>query len=117
MIITVQNKQKDLSISIPAIKKIIPFLLQELGFVTDELNVYFLTKEKMGQVHADFFSDPSPTDCMSFPLDLPVREKSDQEHHILGEIFVCPQVAVEYAIKKNLDPYQETTLYLVHGLL
>lgn len=36
---------------------------------------------------------------------------------VLGDLFVCPQVAVEYSQKHELDPSEELTLYVVHGLL
>jgi probable rRNA maturation factor len=35
----------------------------------------------------------------------------------LGEVFVCCAIAKEYAWNKNLNPYDEALLYLVHGLL
>ena len=95
----------------------IPFLLEKLAIHTDEVILHFVTKSKMSKVHKLFFNDPSPTDCMSFPLDKPSPKKSITEHLILGEVFICPQIAIEYAKKKNLDPYLETTLYIIHGLL
>ena len=44
---------------------------------------------------------------MSFPID---------EIH-LGEVFVCPKTAIEYAGEKKLPIYEELSLYVVHGLL
>lgn len=118
MIITIQNTQKDLALSLKSIREMIPRLLQKLEIHTDEVILHFVSKKKMGKVHADFFNDPSPTDCMSFPLDPPESPLSkSQSHTILGEIFVCPQVAIEFAEENNLDPYEETTLYIIHGLL
>ena len=117
MIITVHNRQKDLPISVASLKKMIPFLLEKLEVYTDEIILHFVAKPKMGKIHETFFSDPSPTDCMSFPIDPPLKEKSTTTHHILGEIFVCPQIAIEYAAQDNLDPHLETTLYVIHGLL
>lgn len=96
----------------------IPHLLESLTVYTDEVVLYFVEKEEMGKVHEAFFSDPSPTDCMSFPVDPPLREKTiNSPPHVLGEVFVCPQVAIEYAAEHDLDPYIETTLYIIHGLL
>ena len=34
-----------------------------------------------------------------------------------GEIFVCPLAAIAYAKKQESRPYEETALYIVHGLL
>ncbi len=115
MIIHINNSQKNLSFSLPTLRKMLPFLLEKLRVHTDELSLHFVSKKKMGQVHEEFFSDPSPTDCMSFPIDAP--SESRNSHHVLGEIFVCPQVAVEYALENDLDPHEELTLYIIHGLL
>ena len=41
---------------------------------------------------------------ITFPLD----------QDFLGEIFICPKTALLY---NPQHPYQETTLYVIHGLL
>lgn len=117
MIITVHNKQKDLLLSPSQAKKILLLLLKELHISTDEIIVHFVTEAKIAEIHGDFFSDPTPTDCMSFPIDPPSTPASEENHRILGEIFVCPKVAMEYAGKKKLNPYTETALYMIHGFL
>ncbi len=82
-------------------------LLEHLHCPHDEVSVYFVTTKQICSLHEQFFNDPSPTDCISFPLDT---------HH-LGEIFICPETALLYAKKHTLDPRKELTLYLVHGIL
>ena len=79
---------------------------------TNEVSVYFVTTEEMCCLHLDYFNDPTPTDCISFPLD--DSQDQDAGYHILGEVFVCPQTAIDYDAKAA---YSEATLYLVHGLL
>lgn len=69
--------------------------------------LYFVSAKEIGKIHEEFFADPTPTDTISFPCD----------DHDLGEVFVCPEVAIEYANKRNIDPYIETALYAVHGFL
>jgi probable rRNA maturation factor len=115
MIIHIHNSQKDLSFSLATLKKMIPFLLEKLDVHTDEISLNFVSKKRMGIVHDEFFSDPSPTDCMSFPIDPPSETKIP--HHVLGEIFVCPKVAIEYSEENNTDPYTELTLYVLHAIL
>ncbi|MBS0626978.1 MAG: rRNA maturation RNAse YbeY, partial [Verrucomicrobia bacterium] len=105
MIITIHNKQKDLPLSTSQAKKILLTLLEKLEIYTNEVIVHFVSETKIAQIHGDFFSDPTPTDCMSFPIDPPAKETTENEHLILGEIFVCPKVAIEYAKKNQLDPY------------
>jgi probable rRNA maturation factor len=117
MIVTVYNTQKDLPISVANVKLMVPFLLRTLEISTDEVIIHFVSQKAISEIHAEFFDDPSPTDCISFPIDPPQNHNTTSKHQILGEVFVCPKIALQYAKSKNLDPHQETTLYLIHGLL
>jgi probable rRNA maturation factor len=38
-------------------------------------------------------------------------------YKILGEIFISPEAALLYAQSHNTNPYEELTLYLIHGIL
>lgn len=107
VIIRIFNRQKDLKIDKSSARALVASVLAHLGVKTEEISLYFVDQKKICQLHATYFQDPTPTDCISFPLD----------EEILGEIFICPSVALEYARRKNLDPYQETSLYVIHGLL
>lgn len=107
MKIHLYNRQRALSLSKSALRKAIHSLVSYLEIETKELSVYFVTSKKIAELHGQFFNDPTPTDCITFPLD----------QEFLGEIFVCPEVALQYASKKNLDPLEETLLYVVHGIL
>ncbi len=79
----------------------------------DEVAINFVEQQEISQIHLKYFNDPSPTDCISFPID----DIDETGYRVMGDIFVCPEVACEYAIKHKSDPYYETTLYIVHGLL
>lgn len=94
-------------------KRAVAFLLNHLHIRCDEISFHFVTTKKICQLHADFFNDPTTTDCITFPID----EEDSDDYRVLGEVFVCPQTAIDYSQKKQADPYRETTLYLVHGLL
>ena len=107
MIISIYNSQKDLKISKKQTRLLVCSVLSFLKIFPQEMALYFVSKKKISELHLQFFSDPSPTDCMTFPLD----------ENFLGEVFICPQVAIEYAEQRGLDPYEETSLYIIHGLL
>lgn len=114
MQIEIINNQKDLSIDPESAKKILRFLLVELKVHCDEISVHFVDEPTICELHDTYFQDPSPTDCITFPID----EQPDAcFYRILGEVFVCPKVGIEYATKEGLDPYEEVCLYMVHGLL
>lgn len=100
-------------------KSAVKHVLATEGIETDEITIYFVTSPEICRLHADFFRDPSPTDCISFPID--GANPTHDGYHVLGEVFVCPHTALDFLMTHSKeatpDPYQETTLYLVHGLL
>ncbi|MFY7842472.1 MAG: rRNA maturation RNase YbeY [Rhabdochlamydiaceae bacterium] len=108
MKVSVFNSQKDLQIPALSVKKILKVLSLHFSIPSEEVSVYFVSERKISRLHEKFFQDPSPTDCISFPLDI-------NSH--LGEIFVCPKTAISFALENALDPLEETYLYIIHGFL
>jgi probable rRNA maturation factor len=106
------NQQKDLRISRVALEKAILALVSYKRVKCQQIIIHLVSKKAISAIHAQFFHDPSPTDCISFPID-PLQ--SDTLGSILGEVFICPKVAVEYAKCHDLLPIREFYLYLVHG--
>jgi len=104
VLVDINNAQKDLKISKKGVRSLVDAVLRHLGSLHTEVSIYFVTERKICALHDQFFQDPSPTDCISFPLD--------EEH--LGEVFVCPKAALEF---DPVDPYSELALYIIHGLL
>lgn len=118
MKVLVFDQQSDLSIEPESIKPVIREVLMREGRSTDEVAVYFVTSEEISRLHEEFFQDPSPTDCISFPMDEDLKATG---YHILGEIFICPKTALDYVLTLSEEIsencYTELTLYLVHGIL
>ena len=107
MKINVRNSQKDLPISSRGVRALVRAVLAHLKAAHLEVSIYFVSTRRISQLHDDFFDDPTTTDCISFPLD--------EEH--LGEVFICPRTAIDYAAARQKDPFEEVSLYLIHGLL
>lgn len=108
MNIIIYNKQKKLVLSSSFIEKIVLSTLEDFSTPCSEVVIHLVGKKKISSLHQTYFQDPTPTDCISFPIE---------DSHCLGEIFVCPEVAIAYAKKHQKDPMHETALYIVHGLL
>src|SRR5690606_20293654 len=87
--------------------------IQFEGRTCDEVAVHLVDTSTISEMHGEYFNDPTTTDCISFPMD----DSSETGYSVLGEIFVCPQTAIDYAAVNQLDPYREVTLYIVHRLL
>ena len=114
MKINIYNKQKSLPIATGAMKKIVHAVIALEKQNCDEVSIYLVNTKEICDLHEEFFNDPSVTDCVSFPLD----EWDDAGgYRILGEVFVCPQTALDYAKKHQKNPHEECSLYIVHGLL
>lgn len=113
--ISLCNTQRDLSLSTTQVKKVVSFLLKDLKISTNEVIFHFVSERKICLLHKEFFNDPSPTDCITFPLDSPSNK--DAPHHILGEAFICPKTAVNYAKVIGIDPHDEIYRYLTHCIL
>jgi probable rRNA maturation factor len=113
MEVHVINEQSDLKISDKGVKLLTQHVIANEKANTDEVTIHLVSFEIITHLHGAYCNDPTPTDCMSFPLD----SSNTPGYNILGDIFVCPHVAIEYSKSHNLNPYHEVTLYITHGLL
>jgi len=113
--IVIYNNQRDLPLSLPEIERLVSLVLKRLKATYDEVILHFVTKKKIGEIHKIYFNDPTPTDCISFPIDSPSSKVKG--YKILGEVFVCPKVALEYSRLHQIDCCEELGRYIIHGLL
>lgn len=111
--VNIFNEQNALPINHNAVTATANAVLLLEGKKFDEVSINFITTEAIQDLHLEFFDDATTTDCISFPMD----DENSPGHRILGEIFVCPQTAIDYALSHNGDPNEELTLYIIHGLL
>ncbi len=107
------DHQKALPFSHATVQAIATQVVSSEGQHYDEVSIHFVDTKEIIDLHQKFFDDPTPTDCISFPLD----EPEAAGYKVLGDVFVCPEVAITYAKEHQQNPYEEATLYVVHGLL
>ncbi len=99
------DTQSDLSIDRKQVKLLVEEFFRLKKTPSTQVIVHFVSRQEISDLHKDFFDDPTPTDCITFPF---------RDSDLLGEIFVCPQMAIDYS---SDNPYKETTLYIIHALL
>ncbi|MCH9630805.1 MAG: Endoribonuclease YbeY [Chlamydiia bacterium] len=114
MFVHFTNSEDRFEVSQKQIERVVTATLKFKGVTCDDTSIYFVTAEEISKLHKEYFNDPTPTDCITFPMD-PADEETEQK--ILGEVFVCPEVAFAYSQENALDFNEELTLYIVHGLL
>ena len=80
-----------------------------------ELGVYLVDPVEMAGANWDYLQHVGPTDVITFDYG----EPGDAPKHgpILGDIFICPVVAEEFARKYKTSWAEEVARYLIHGIL
>lgn len=101
------------SIDIPSVEKLVLDFLAFHHVAFDEASIHFVDTSTICDLHEQFFDDPSPTDCISFPMD----DAEEEGYRIMGDVFVCPETADNYVKSNGGHVYHEITLYVIHGLL
>lgn len=92
------------------------FGIADLGLSQEcDLDVLLVDEEEMTQLHIKWMDEPGPTDVLTFPMD-EIRPRSSQPG-ILGDIVICPQVAIRQAESADHPFTHEMSILGVHGLL
>jgi probable rRNA maturation factor len=84
-----------------------------------ELSVVLVDEAAMTDLHVRWMDEPGPTDVLSFPMDelRPTRDEEEPEEGLLGDIVICPQVAIVQAQAAGHATAEEMALLLTHGIL
>jgi probable rRNA maturation factor len=84
-----------------------------------ELAIVLVDEGAMEQLHLQWMDEPGPTDVLSFPMDelRPGTEESMTPAGLLGDIVLCPQVAISQAETAGHSPLDEMLLLTTHGIL
>lgn len=85
-----------------------------------ELNLTFVSEDRIAEMNTRFMGESGPTDVLAFPLDV----DSDDEAfagldvpRMLGDVVICPSVAGQNASRHSGDLDDELALLTVHGVL
>ena len=73
----------------------------------------------MAELNERHLQHHGSTDVLTFDLRNETISIDDdpQDENVTAEIYICPEVAVQYATEHQLDPSRELLLYAVHGML
>lgn len=84
-----------------------------------ELSVILVDTAAMEQLHIQWMDEPGPTDVMSFPMDelRPGKEGEELPQGLLGDIVLCPEVALKQGKESGHSMDEELQLLTVHGVL
>lgn len=91
-------------------------LVSECGVATSEVIVHFVSEKTICDMHEELFDDPTPTDCITIPID-GINPPFPGCDHVLGEMIISPSYAVAHAIQFHHSPIEECSVYLIHSFL
>ena len=96
------------------------FMLRKLHInPAAELSILLVGEVAMAALHERFMDEPGSTDVLSFPMD-ELRAGTPDEpsaEGILGDIVICPEVAIRQAQVAGHTTEVEMRLLLTHGIL
>ncbi|CAN5377648.1 rRNA maturation RNase YbeY [soil metagenome] len=114
------NNESGVDVDEPALQRLVTYALDQLHVHPDaDLAIVLVDEAAMEQLHVQWMDEPGPTDVLSFPMD-ELRPGSDDlitPAGLLGDIVLCPQVAIAQAETAGHSTLDELLLLTTHGLL
>jgi probable rRNA maturation factor len=114
------NNESGIPVDETAIQRLVSFALDQLHVHRDaELAIVLVDEAAMEQLHVQWMDEPGPTDVLSFPMDelRPGTDEAITPAGLLGDIVLCPQVAIGQAETAGHTTLDELLLLTTHGLL
>lgn len=114
------NNESAVEVDEASVQRLVAYVLDEMHVHPDaEVAVVFVDEGAMEQLHVQWMDEPGPTDVLSFPMDelRPGTEDDPTPAGLLGDIVVCPQVAIAQAEAAGHPAADEIRLLVCHGLL
>lgn len=96
------------------------FLLDQLHLDPEvDVSIALVDEDEMERLHVEWMDEPGPTDVLSFPMDDLVAGEPEgpRPTGTLGDIVLCPAVAVRQALAQGHPPAAEIEVLLTHGVL
>jgi probable rRNA maturation factor len=114
------DNSSNFSIDEVNVKNYVKQILQILKVNTkSDVSILFVNEDEMTKQHVRWMNEPGPTDVMSFPMDNIVLQDSKlrKKQAILGDIIICPGVALKDSKKQGINPAYHLVFLLAHGIL
>jgi probable rRNA maturation factor len=92
------------------VHKSVSFLKKELNFQLNALVINFVTSEEIIKINSEYLGHQYVTDIITFNY-------SETNSEIDGEIYISLEEALKNATFYNVEPREEVTRLVTHGIL
>lgn len=97
-----------------------------------EMSLLFVDEATIAHLHEEFLGEQGPTDVLSFPIEDgetyagrspdqggtgPGTDAAERPVTMVGDVVICPTVAIRNAVDHDIDDDDEFGLLVVHGIL
>jgi len=130
----VADEQSDVAVDILRWSRLARLVLDSERVAPDvHVALVFVDEAAMAQLNERFLDQIGPTDVLAFPIDDDVPESGrvpdrggkgpgsasepTEPPVLLGDVYVCPSVALAQATERSIEIDTELALLVVHGLL
>ena len=114
------TNESGVSIDEESLQRIALFGMSKMRVHKDaDVAIVLVDEAAMEELHVQWMGESGPTDVLSFPMDelRPGTEGGEESEGILGDIVLCPAVAVAQAKTAGHSLMDELHLLTIHGLL
>ncbi len=116
--------EQDLDVDVDDLCSLARHVLDDRGVpATMEVTLLLVDEPTMTELNSTHMGAEGPTDVLAFPIDDPAEAPGDPDgddevpQAILGDVVLCPAVAVAQASELGRQGRDELRLLTVHGLL
>jgi probable rRNA maturation factor len=115
MSISIQNRQKLLTVDVGRVRRSLKRLLKELGFKDSEVSLLLVDDDQIREINKNYLQRDRPTNVISFTMT--EGAFGDVHPEILGDIILSVETAARDAMTCDIDFMDEVEFLLIHGLL
>lgn len=114
------NNESEVDVDLKSTRELASYVIEQLKLhPMVDLGIIFVNEKPMTDLHVQWMDEPGPTDVLSFPMDelRPGADDGPLVEGVLGDVVICPQVAMLQAEAAGHSIMDEVHLLLTHGIL
>ncbi|WP_240906918.1 rRNA maturation RNase YbeY [Paludisphaera rhizosphaerae] len=109
--VDVVDSQTFVAIDRQTVRTLVERVLRGEGVEAASISLAFVDDPTIHRVNREHLDHDEPTDIVTFALS------DEGEDQLSGELVISTETAARLAAELGVDPWHETALYIVHGLL
>lgn len=113
VIVQFANHCRDISVSVPAIGKLVRFVCNRFGLTRVTVGIAVVDDAQFRELNVRFLKRVRTSDCLSFDLS----DKKSADAPCLFELVINGEMAVTQSGLRGHSSQAELALYVTHGLL